>query len=216
MIPIADASRRPGHFPVVTFLLIAINVSVFFLELTMGNGFISQWAFVPAHIARQRDFMTLVTAMFMHAGWLHIIGNMLFLWVFGPAVEDVMGTAKFLVFYLLGGLVASAAQIVINPTSTVPNLGASGAIAAVMGAFLITFPRDRIRTVLFLGIFVDVTTLPAIVLIGVWFILQLLSQLFLASGGPGVAFMAHIGGFIFGAAAAPFFRSFSRPTPDRV
>jgi membrane associated rhomboid family serine protease len=141
---------------------------------------------------------------------------MLFLWVFGPAVEDVMGTAKFLVFYLLGGLVASAAQIMINPTSTVPNLGASGAIAAVMGAFLITFPRDRIRTVLFLGIFIDVTTLPAIVLIGVWFMLQLLSQLFLSSGDQGVAFMAHIGGFIFGAAAAPFFRIFSRPTPDRV
>jgi rhomboid family protein len=216
LIPIADASRRPAHIPAMTYLLIAANLVVFFFELSEGNRFITHWALIPARIAHQRDYVTLLTAMFMHAGWLHILGNMLFLWVFGPAVEDIMGAAKYLIFYLLGGMVASVAQIVIDPNSTVANLGASGAIAAVMGAFLINFPRDRIRTVLILGIFVDVTTLPAVVLIGVWFVLQLLSQLLVATGGPGIAFMAHIAGFIFGAAAAPFFRSFNPARRERV
>jgi membrane associated rhomboid family serine protease len=145
----------------------------------------------------------------MHAGWMHILGNMLFFWVFGPEIEDVMGPLRYLTFYLLGGLAATAAQILVDPTSTVPNLGASGAIAGVMGAFLITYPRDRIRTILFLGWFVRVTFIPAIILVGFWFLTQLFSEVGalaqVQSGG--VAYMAHIGGFIFGALTARLFES---------
>jgi membrane associated rhomboid family serine protease len=158
------------------------------------------------------NWITILTAMFMHAGWAHILGNMLFFWVFGPQIEDVMGPLRFLAFYLLGGLVATAAQILIDPTSTVPNLGASGAIAGVMGAFLITYPRDRIRTILFLFIFVQVTLIPAILLVGFWFLVQLFSEvgaLAQVQGG-GVAYMAHIGGFAFGALTARLFESRKR------
>jgi membrane associated rhomboid family serine protease len=201
MIPLGDASRRPVNFPIVTTLLIAINAYFFWLELSEGNAFIREWALVPARIANGRDLITIFTAMFMHAGWLHLLGNMLFFWVFAPAIEDVMGPVNFLIFYLLGGIAATLAQVYIDPSSQVPNLGASGAIAAVMGAFLLTYPGDRIRTLLIIGWFIDVTFVPAIILIGLWFVLQL----FNAAGamtetqGGGVAYMAHIGGFIFGA-----------------
>jgi membrane associated rhomboid family serine protease len=134
---------------------------------------------------------------------------MIFLWAFGPEIEDAMGPVRYLAFYLLGGLVASVAQVAALSSSTVPNLGASGAIAAVMGAFLITYPRDRIRTLLFLGWFVTVTVIPAAVLIGIWFLLQLFSQVGSVaqaqSQSGGVAYMAHVGGFIFGAIAARLF-----------
>src|SRR5690242_7831996 len=147
--------------------------------------------------------------MFLHGGWMHIIGNMIFLWAFGPEIEDAMGGVRYLAFYLLGGLVASVAQVVALSNSTVPNLGASGAIAAVMGAFLITYPRDRIRTLLFLGWFVTVTVIPAAVLIGIWFLLQLFSQVGSVaqaqSQSGGVAYMAHVGGFIFGVVTARLF-----------
>ena len=148
----------------------------------------------------------------MHAGWAHILGNMLFFWVFGPEIEDVMGPLRYLTFYLLGGLVATAAQILIDPTSIAPNLGASGAIAGVMGAFLITYPRDRIRTILFFGWFARVTFIPAIILVGFWFLTQLFSEVGalaqVQSGG--VAYMAHIGGFIFGAVTCRMFESGQR------
>ena len=148
--------------------------------------------------------ITILTAMFMHAGWLHILGNMLFFWVFGPEIEDVMGPLRYLAFYLLGGLASTFAQIAISPTSTIPNLGASGAIAAVMGAFLITYPRDRIRTVLLLGWFSQVTLVPAIVLVGLWFLTQVFSEVgaLVETQTGGVAYMAHSGGFVFGASAA--------------
>jgi membrane associated rhomboid family serine protease len=212
MIPLGDASRRPLHFPIITTLLISANIFVFLLELAGGNAFIIRWSLVPADIMAGHNWITILTAMFMHAGWAHILGNMLFFWVFGPQIEDVMGPLRFLTFYLLGGLVATAAQILINPTSTVPNLGASGAIAGVMGAFLITYPRDRIRTILFLFIFVQVTLIPAILLVGFWFLVQLFSEvgaLAQVQGG-GVAYMAHIGGFAFGALTARLFESRKR------
>jgi membrane associated rhomboid family serine protease len=212
MIPLGDASRRPLHFPIITTLLISANVIVFLLELAGGNAFIIRWSLVPADIMAGHNWITILTAMFMHAGWAHILGNMLFFWVFGPQIEDVMGPLRFLAFYLLGGLVATAAQILIDPTSTVPNLGASGAIAGVMGAFLITYPRDRIRTILFLFIFVQVTLIPAILLVGFWFLVQLFSEvgaLAQVQGG-GVAYMAHIGGFAFGALTARLFESRKR------
>lgn len=209
MIPLGDASRRPLRLPIVTILLITVNGLVFLFELASGNAFIIRWSMVPANIMAGRDYITILTAMFMHAGWLHILGNMLFFWVFGPEIEDVMGPLRYLTFYLLGGLVATAAQILIDPTSTVPNLGASGAIAGVMGAFLITYPRDRIRTIIFLGWFVQIAFIPAILLVGIWFLIQFLSEfgaLAQVQSG-GVAYMAHIGGFIFGALTARLFES---------
>ena len=213
MIPLGDASRRPYNFPIATTLLILANAVFFWLELTRSDAFINRWVLVPSHIAQGRDLVTIFTAMFMHAGWLHILGNMLFFWVFAPAIEDVMGPVNFLVFYLLGGIAATLAQVYIDPSSTVPNLGASGAIAAVMGAFLLTYPADRIRTLLIIGFFIDVTFIPAIILIGVWFLLQL----FNASGAitqtqaGGVAYAAHVGGFVFGALTNRVFEVRRRP-----
>lgn len=212
MFPLGDASRRLKHFPLVTLLIIAANAFVFLLELVGGDVFINQWSLVPADIAAGRNWLTILTAMFMHAGWAHILGNMLFFWVFGPEIEDVMGSGRYLLFYLLSGLAATIAQIVIDPTSTVPNLGASGAIAGVMGAFLITYPRDQIRTILLFFYFMRITFIPAVILIGVWFLTQLFSEVGaiaqVQSGG--VAYMAHVGGFIFGVATARLFETRSR------
>jgi membrane associated rhomboid family serine protease len=212
MIPIGDADRRPLHFPIVTALIIGANALVFLLELAGGDAFINQWALIPAEIVAGHRWVTILTAMFMHAGWAHILGNMLFFWVFGPEIEDVMGPVRYLIFYLLGGLAATVAQVVIAPNSTVPNLGASGAIAAVMGAFLITYPRDRIRTVLLLGWFARVTFVPAAVLVGIWFLTQLFSEVgaLAQTQSGGVAYMAHVGGFLFGAAAARLFETRQR------
>ena len=207
-IPLRDVSRRPVHRPVITVSISLINVFVFGLELVGGSAFIQQWSVVPATIVDGQHWITILTAMFMHGGWMHIIGNMVFLWAFGPEIEDAMGRLRYVVFYLLGGLAASLAQIAAMSSSTVPNLGASGAIAAVMGAFLITYPRDKIRTLLLLGWFIDVTVIPAAVLIGLWFLIQLFSQIGAvaeAQSGGGVAYMAHVGGFIFGAATARLF-----------
>jgi membrane associated rhomboid family serine protease len=143
--------------------------------------------------------ITLLTSMFMHGGWMHIIGNMIYLWVFGPEIEDAMGSFQFLVFYLLGGLAAMMAQVVADPSSSIPVLGASGAIAAVMGAFVVTFPRDRIRTVLFFLIFIRVTYIPAVLVIGFWFLMQVLNFGSVAEVRTGgVAYLAHIAGFLFG------------------
>jgi len=207
-IPLRDISRRPVHRPVVTISIIVINVVVFLLELAGGEPFVKQWAVIPANIVAGQHWITILSAMFMHAGWMHIIGNMVFLWAFGPEIEDAMGPLRYLAFYLLGGIVASVAQIAAMSSSTVPNLGASGAIAAVMGAFLITYPRDKIRTLLLLGWFITVTVIPASVLIGIWFLIQLFSQVgsvVAAQSGGGVAYMAHVGGFIFGAIIARLF-----------
>jgi membrane associated rhomboid family serine protease len=206
MVPLGDASRRPARVPVVTAGIIVVNVVVFVLELMRGDTFVTQWAAVPAQIVSGHHWITILTAMFMHGSWSHIIGNMIFLWAFAPEIEDAMGRGRYLVFYLVGGLVAMLAQVVASPHSTVPNLGASGAIAAVMGAFIVTYPRDQIRTLLFIFVFARIRFIPAALLIGLWFI----SQLFHAGAVAqvqtgGVAYLAHIGGFIFGAATARLF-----------
>ena len=200
MIPLGDASRRTIHFPIITVLIILSNVAVFLQELVHGEAFITHWSVIPAHIMTGQDWITILTAMFLHAGWIHILGNMLFLWAFGPQIEDVMGPLRYLGFYLLAGFAAMATQILAAPASSIPILGASGAIAGVMGAFLATYPRDRIRTVLILGIFVDIAFLPAILLVGIWFATQVLSEVLANSQMQvgGVAYMAHIGGFLFG------------------
>ena len=207
LIPLSDASRRPNRMPVVTASIIAVNVFVFLLELTGGDAFVTKWALIPADIVAGRRLVTILTSMFMHASWSHIIGNMVFLWAFGPEIEDLMDRPRYLVFYLLGGLAATAAQVALGPTSTVPNLGASGAIAAVMGAFIVTYPRDRIRSLLVIFVFVRMTYIPAALLIGVWFLTQFISLGSVAAQAPsgGVAYAAHVGGFIFGAVTARLF-----------
>lgn len=211
MFPLGSVSRPLSIVPIVTVLIILINAGVFYLELTQGEPFIRRWAVTPAEVAQQRQhFETILTAMFMHGGWMHIIGNMVFLWSFGPQMEAAMGPIRYLIFYLLGGIAAFAAQIFADPSSTIPNLGASGAIAAVMGGFLVTYPRDQIRTLIFAGVFTRIVYLPALLLIGLWFALQVASVTFeqqpdgeAASGG--VAYLAHIGGAIFGALTAKLF-----------
>ncbi len=219
MIPLTDASRRPMRVPVVTILIIAVNVVVFIMELIGGDDFILRWSMVPADILAGKHLETILTSMFLHEGWEHIIGNMVFFRAFGPEIEDTMGSGRYLLFYLLGGLAATFAQFIVAPTSTVPNLGASGAIAAVMGAFLVTYPRDQIRTVVVFGWFARVTFVPAIVLIGLWIVTQLFSQIGslmtadAASGG--VAYMAHIGGFAFGALTARLFENQDRTADKR-
>src|SRR6202158_1600896 len=203
MVPLGDASRRPARVPVVTAGIIVVNVVVFVLELTRGDAFVAQWAAVPAQIVSGHHWITILTAMFMHGSWSHIIGNMIFLWAFAPEIEDAMGRGRYLVFYLVGGIVAMLAQVAASPHSTVPNLGASGAIAAVMGAFLVTYPRDKIRTILIIFVFLRVTYISAALLIGLWFLSQLLSiGAVTSTEAGGVAYLAHVGGFIFGAVAA--------------
>jgi len=206
LIPLSDASRRPVRPPICTGFIILLNVFVFLLELTRGDAFVMHWSAIPAQITSGHHWITILTAMFMHGSWSHIIGNMVFLWAFGPEIEDAMGPAPYLVFYLIGGLVAMLAQIAADPHSTVPNLGASGAIAAVMGGFLVTYPRDRIKSVLFIFIFVRITFIPAALLIGFWFLTQLVQAGTVAQvQSGGVAYLAHIGGFIFGAVFVRFF-----------
>ena len=213
LVPLGDASRRPARVPVVTALIILVNVLVFVLELMRGETFVMQWSAIPAQIVSGHRWITILTAMFMHASWSHIIGNMIFLWAFSPEIEDAMGRGRYLVFYLLCGMVSMIAQVAANPHSTVPNLGASGAIAGVMGAFLVTYPRDQIRTLLFLFIFARIRYIPAALLIGLWFVIQLFhaGAVTHAQTG-GVAYLAHVGGFIFGAVTARWFEDKRRIT----
>jgi membrane associated rhomboid family serine protease len=206
LIPLKDASRRPAQMPVVTALIIVVNVIVFLMELMRGDSFVTEWSAIPAQITSGHQLITILTAMFMHGSWSHIIGNMIFLWAFAPEIEDAMGPVRYLIFYLIGGIVAMLAQVLADPHSTVPNLGASGAIAAVMGAFLVTYPRDQIKAILFIFIFVKITMIPAALLIGFWFLTQLVHAGSVAKVQTGgVAYLAHVGGFIFGAVTARLF-----------
>jgi membrane associated rhomboid family serine protease len=216
MFPLGDASRQPSRFPIISVGLILANILVFAAELAGGENFILSWSLIPAEVMSGSHLETIVTSMFLHAGWSHIIGNMVFLWAFAPQIEDAMNPARFLAFYLIGGAVAMMAQVVADPASTMPNLGASGAIAAVMGAFLVTYPRDQIRTLVFLGVFTRITFIPAVVLIGVWFLTQLVSigAITQVEGG-GVAYLAHIGGAVFGALTARFFEDPTRIGGDQ-
>ena len=199
MMPLGDDNTGRRATPIVTYALIALNVIVFLLEMSGGEAFIQQWSFVPARFLANPagDFITLFTSMFMHAGTLHLGGNMLYLWIFGDNVEDNFGPAKYLVFYLLSGLGATFLQLFFSMDSTIPNLGASGAIAGVLGAYLIMFPQRRINVMMGRVM----TTSSALIVIGFWFVLQLFSgvgSIASASDSGGVAYMAHVGGFIAG------------------
>jgi membrane associated rhomboid family serine protease len=187
--------------------LIVLNVLFFFLELAGGETFIMRWAFVPSRFLANpsSDLLTLFTSMFMHAGWVHLGGNMLYLWIFGDNVEDRFGHAKFIVFYILCGLLATFAQLAFSSGSNVPNLGASGAIAGVLGAYILLFPQGRVRVLQGQR----VIQVPALIVIGLWIVLQFFSgigSLANAAESGGVAYMAHIGGFVAGFALTFLFR----------
>jgi len=207
MFPIGDDNSNRKTVPWVTYILIALNLVFFVLELTGGEAFIMKWAFVPSRFLANPggEFLTLFTSMFMHAGWLHLGGNMLYLWIFGDNVEDRFGHGKYIIFYLLCGLLATFAQLAFNTTSDIPNLGASGAIAGVIGAYIIRFPKGRIK-VLSGSRTVQVS---ALIVIGLWIVLQLFSgigSIAASSSVGGVAYMAHIGGFVAGILLTFLFR----------
>src|SRR5512134_2268984 len=174
MMPLGDDNSGRRITPIVTYVLIAINVLVFFLELNNGEEFIQRWAFVPTRFLADPvgDFATLFTSMFMHAGWVHLLGNMLYLWIFGDNVEDRLGHATFTLFYLLCGLGATFAQLAVSTGSNIPNLGASGAIAGVLGAYIVMFPRGRVNVLMGRA----VVAMPALVVLGFWIVLQLFSS----------------------------------------
>jgi membrane associated rhomboid family serine protease len=212
MFPIGDDDSGRRTAPLVTYALIALNVLFFFVELSGGDAFIGKWAFVPRRFLANPagEFLTLFTSMFMHAGWLHLGGNMLYLWIFGDNVEDRFGHTKFIIFYLLCGLAATFAQLAFSTGSEIPNLGASGAIAGVLGAYILLFPQGRVKVLQ--GS--QVIQVPALIVIGFWIVLQFFSGIGSIAGSAqtgGVAYMAHIGGFVAGFALTFLFRGSSTP-----
>ncbi|TMC42747.1 MAG: rhomboid family intramembrane serine protease [Chloroflexi bacterium] len=237
MIPIKDYAGPRRRLPWVTWGLIAVNVVVFLYQISLGANaqeFIFAYSVVPvalthgipqtslpgvpAHIPFHTPspvYLTLITAMFLHAGWLHIGGNMLFLYIFGDNVEDRMGHIPYLLFYLFCGVVAGITQVAVDPGSSIPSLGASGAIAGVLAAYLVLFPLARVRTIIFIVFFFTIVTLPAFVLIGIWFLLQFLDGVAALSnvqqGMGGVAYFAHVGGFVTGLVITFLLRPWLRP-----
>jgi membrane associated rhomboid family serine protease len=223
MLPLRDniPTTRTAY---VTYGLIVVNVLVYFFwqrgGLSLGDPTslhyqcqLAEWAAVPKEITHgasdalppqcgtddANPYLTIFTAMFMHGGLLHLGGNMLFLWIFGNNVEEAMGPVKYLIFYLLGGVAALALQIVFDPSSTIPTLGASGAIAAVLGGYIVLFPRAKVITVIFIVFFFTILELPAMLVLGIWFLEQaLFAARGIGSSGGGVAYFAHVGGFVFG------------------
>lgn len=227
MLPLSDDNSARRVQPVVTYALIAINVLIYIYEFTLGQGrafsnFLDDWATVPEKISNGENLYTLVTAAFLHGSWFHLLSNMLFLWIFGDNVEDVMGHVKYLVFYLLCAVGAGLAQVMIDPNSAVPMVGASGAISGLLAAYIVLFPHGRIRTLIFLGIFITSMMLPAWIMIGYWIFLQVISGVTsLApnggeSTGGGVAFFAHIGGFVVGFLLVWIFRDRDRTADQRA
>jgi membrane associated rhomboid family serine protease len=216
MFPIGDDNTGRQLTPIVTPILIGINVLVFFLELAGGDQFIMNWAFIPARFAADPagNAVTILTAMFMHGGWLHLIGNMLFLWIFGDNVEDRLGRSKYLLFYLAAGVAGTLAQFALMPNATIPNVGASGAIAGVLGAYILMFPQKRVDVLLGRS----VVAMPALLVIGAWVAFQLIGGVgsFAATdeNAGGVAYMAHIGGFAAGFLMAFLLRGLVPPPPS--
>ena len=223
MIPIRDQNPT-RHAPIMNYLLIAANVLVFLFFLMAGanqEALVYQFALIPSNVTAGVDLgdvRDIFTSMFMHGGWAHLLGNMLYLWIFGDNVEDRLGSFKYLLFYLAGGVAASLAHILTNPGSQIPTVGASGAIAAVLGAYLVLYPRSRVLTFIPLGFFMRLTLVPASLVLGLWFVLQLFNGV-VSLGGPemgGVAFWAHIGGFAFGVLTAFLFARGHKPQSSVV
>jgi len=226
MFPIGDEDNGSGRGPaIVTISLIVLNVLAFFLELGQGSegalqSFITAWGVVPREYSVGQDlppliplpfWATLITSMFLHGGWMHLGGNMLYLWIFGDNIERAMGSARFLVFYMICGIVAGLAHIAFAGGSTIPSVGASGAISGVLGGYLLMFPNNRVRVLTRGG----VASVPAIVVLGFWIVIQLISQagsIAQTSEGGGVAYMAHIGGFVAGLVLVKLFAAGRRPS----
>ena len=218
MIPLRDENPTTLT-PVVTIILIVLNSLVYLYQLSLGpdeERFILAYAAIPAELfhtgtmvgdPRVPAGLTVLTSMFLHGGFLHLGGNMLYLWIFGDNIEDVMGHGRFIVFYLLAGLAAVFAHAVTAPTSTVPMIGASGAISGVLGAYLLLFPRARVRVLILLGVVTRIVLVPAIVVLGFWIVVQVLNGAFSLGGpGGGVAWFAHVGGFVAGLALIKVFQ----------
>lgn len=218
MLPLRDLNPT-RRIPAVTLALVAVIAVAFLAELAaLADGgeaalgrLLAEHGVVPADLVaalRAGDLWSepvgdVLTSMFLHADWLHAGGNLLYLWIFGNNVEDRLGRVRFLLFYLAGGVVAVAAQVWVDPGSRIPMIGGSGAIAAALGAYLVLFPRARVQSLVFLGVFVQVVAVPAVVVLGLWFVLQVVSGIgSLGATGGGVAFFAHIGGFVAGALLA--------------
>lgn len=211
MMPLGDDNSARKTIPIVTYALILLNILMFFIEIARGEEFITKWAFVPSRFLENptANIPTLFTSMFMHSGWGHLLGNMLYLWIFGDNVEDRLSKIKYLAFYIICGLAATFTQLFFNPGLSVPNLGASGAIAGVLGAYLLLFPKSLVRVLVGRSI----VQMSALVVIGFWFVLQFISGVASTTstsdvgGEGGVAYMAHIGGFAAGLALGGLFRS---------
>jgi len=213
MLPLYDTVRT-RKFPIVNLLLILANGLAFFYELQMGSGalkgFIFTWGLIPSHIVTEpsRAWITIFTAMFLHGGWFHVLSNMWVLYIFGDNVEARMGSARYLIFYLLSGVAAGLLQTYILPASQVPMIGASGAIAGVLGAYLILYPGARIASLVPILFIFTIIEIPAFIFLLFWFVSQLFSGLFMIQGGgsSGIAWWAHVGGFLFGVIMVFFFR----------
>jgi membrane associated rhomboid family serine protease len=213
MIPIGDDRLQNARKPLINILLIIINVVVFWQEITMDpqslDAFINRFAAIPARIENGQNLISLFTSMFLHGGWMHLIGNMLFLWIFGDNIEAALGHIGYLIFYILGGLAGAIAHVITNLGDMTPSLGASGAISACMGAYIMMFPTSRIRTFVPLGFFFTTMRVSAWVFIGVWIVFQIFSSTagqYQETEGGGVAWWAHIGGFAFGLLVGLLFR----------
>lgn len=214
MLPISDDNRGRRRLPIVTWALIAANVLVYIYQFSLDEGahlrFLNDWAVVPVEITSGQAWFTLITTAFLHGSWFHLGSNMLFLWIFGDNVEDVMGHVKYIVFYLLTAVGASLAQVMVDTDSRVPMVGASGAVSGLLAAYIVMFPHGKIRTLIIFGIFITMTMIPAWAMIGYWIFLQVISGIgSLSTIGDqqgGVAFFAHIGGFVAGLALVWVFR----------
>jgi membrane associated rhomboid family serine protease len=214
MIPLRDVipSRTT---PYITVTLIVLNALAWFYELVLPREvlplFLQIYGVVPADFT----WPSLITSMFLHGSWSHIIGNMLYLWIFGDNIEDQLGHGRFLVFYLLSGVVAAVGQVAMDPSSTLPTIGASGAVAGVMGAYIVLYPRSRVLTLIPLWFYFEIIEIPAVILLGFWFLIQLFSAGAIAAtattGGGGIAFMAHVAGFVVGMIGVFVFRKRQRP-----
>lgn len=219
IIPLKDENRI-GTYPVITTLIIFLNVVIFIYELSSGRRMgllVEKLGLIPFEISHMVDLpphlpvpvhLTLLTSMFLHGGFLHLLGNLLYLWVFGYRLENTLGPLRFLLFYLLSGILAGLTQVVSNPSSRIPMIGASGAISGVLGAYLILFPRAKIVSLVFLGFFFTRVNLPAIILLGLWIFYQIINstQTFMRVGGGNVAWFAHVGGFFAGLILIGVFR----------
>jgi membrane associated rhomboid family serine protease len=219
MIPLRD-DNPSSTLPIMTVAFIVACVLVFFWQIGLNERAMQAAVYaygvtpatlfgdaqLPSGVYRIPPWVTVFTSMFLHGGWMHLIGNMLYLWIFGNNIEDALGHARFVVFYLLCGIAAVAAQAFLNPGSTVPMIGASGAISGVLGAYLLLYPHARVLVLIPLGIFTRMLHLPAVFVLGFWFALQLINTAFASGDGGGVAFAAHVGGFVAGMVLIPIFK----------